>query len=325
MSEWRLYNMCDKAFVDMDSLFSHKEELGDTKPPLCKVCGGTLMDADSLGTQKEQHTETKPLLCKVCGEAFTNMDSLCIHKEEHKMEQLFVCVECKKIFTSEKDLDKHLETHVVSNASDVDKSNAKDSVLTNCPDSGSLNPESNIFDAEMQGSITRDYGLETSKTLDITMPDSNRAKSMEEKKRSSYRRVFFLQLMCRKIKRKYRKYFLKTLNVLKLKNLSAVPTSLRKRKQFNCTPKLISSPNAIRTDGKPSQSKECDNTSLVRDPGWTRYSGACDLTAKTSPNPESVIRQCTYGDNFRRRSGERSYNCDVCRKIFTQKGNVRKH
>ena len=47
----------------------------------------------------------------------------------------------------------------VSNASDVDKSNAKDSVLTNCPDSGSLNPESNIFDAEMQGSITRDYGL----------------------------------------------------------------------------------------------------------------------------------------------------------------------
>ena len=148
---------------------------------------------------------------------------------------------------------------------------------------------------------------------------------MEEKIRSSYRRVFFLQLMCRKIKRKYRKYFLKTLNVLKLKNLSAVPTSLRKRKQFNCTPKLISSPNAIRTDGKPSQSKECDNTSLVRDPGWTRYSGARDLTAKTSPNPESVIRQCTYGDNFRRRSGERSYNCDVCGKILTQKGNFRKH
>ena len=259
------------------------------------------MDADNLATQKEEHTETKPYLCKVCGEAFTDVDSLVAHKKEYKKEQFFVCAECKKIFTSEGDLDKHLETHVVSNASDVDKSNAKDSVLINCPDSGSLNPgNNNIFDTEMQGHMTRgQHSLETSKTLDITMPDSNRAGLVEEKKCSSYRRVFLLQLMCRKIKRKYRKYFLKTLNVLKLKNLSAVPTSLRKRKQFNCTPKLFSSPNANRTDGKPSQSKECDNTSLVRDPGWTRYSGACDLTAKTNPNPESVIRQCTYGDNFR--------------------------
>ena len=176
MSISRLCNMCDKAFVDMDRLFSQKEELGDTKPPLCKGCGGTLMDADNLATQKGKHTETKPYLCKVCGEAFTNMDSLCIHKEEHKKEQFFVCAECKKIFTSEGDLDKHLETHVVSNTSDVDKSNAKNSMLTTRPDSGSLNPESNIFDAEMQGHVTRgQHSLETRKILDIAMPDSNRA------------------------------------------------------------------------------------------------------------------------------------------------------
>ena len=100
--------MCNKSYLDKDSLARHVQTHSNFP---CPVCGKTYSTKSNLQTHMKKHSDERLFCCNVCDKSFTSASLLKAHMRIHSGEKPFTCPTCGVAFAKNIHLKRHLSIH----------------------------------------------------------------------------------------------------------------------------------------------------------------------------------------------------------------------
>ncbi|XP_033990997.1 zinc finger protein 2 homolog [Trematomus bernacchii] len=281
-----------------DSVSDSRRSAGE-KPFICSVCKKSFTRRGILKKHMIIHTGEKPFSCSVCKKSFTQRGSLKEHMRIHTGEKPFSCSVCEESFQRSESLKKHMRNHtgeqqpvVVKEEVPPEQQQWSSSLDQEDPETQSPPPHIKEEQEELWSSQEGEQlqGLEeadNNKSTFTSVPV--KSEDDEEKPQSSQ------------------------LHQRQTENMETEadgedcggPEPAR-----NSDPERHLQPE---TEDNPGDSSEPDTLDRA---DWkeTREPGSNSQRNKQDPVSDS-----------RRSAGEKPFSCSVCKKYFTQRGNLKGH
>ena len=107
-------NMCDKAFLDMNRVQTHKRYYckESVKSNSCDQCPKKFSNKEDMEKHCITHTGEKAFQCDICNQAFSRAGNLKAHvNSSHFFQKAFECDLCDKTFTRANHIKDHMMMH----------------------------------------------------------------------------------------------------------------------------------------------------------------------------------------------------------------------
>ena len=106
-------DVCDKKFLQKETLTAHRAVHTGVKPFVCETCGKAYYLQASLASHIERHhsSKTRDHPCHVCDKSFFTSHDLATHALSHQNVRKFACEICGKTFKVKGQLTSHYIVH----------------------------------------------------------------------------------------------------------------------------------------------------------------------------------------------------------------------